>query len=234
MIAYDPIQLFDRGFGSILLPVTPPGCVLLPGTKLHPKHRGKAPGIQTQSGWTPIDLRQARYRCDSYETAKLWRDQWNANTGFACGDGYLFIDNDMGEDFSLVLREVFPEAHRKFVAEPAHKRDSFFLRIVDFVGGPVATINREMVFLQGMSAVKVSVLAQGKQSVVSGVHPETKAPYVWDRDLTSENVFTLSAEDFLARLIEVHRAGRALRVGNQNANRITSCIADTAADTGGA
>lgn len=194
---YDAIQLFDMGFGPRLLSVTPPGCVIKPGVKLLPKDRGKAPGILTQEGW--VEQSVYRHGCPDYATAKTWRDLWDANIGFAGGDGYVILDNDQGREFSAVLMALLNRPLRRYVMDPKHERDAFFLRVVDFVGDGVdeLRVRKEWSFRNGTRVAKFSILGKGKQAVIAGVHPGTGAPYAWSRELTSlDDIPVLSEEKF--------------------------------------
>jgi Family of unknown function (DUF5906) len=194
---YDAVQLFDMGFGPHMVPVTPPDCTISPSSSLHPKHRGKAPGVLTQSGWTSLDVNNAKFRCHDYATAKLWCEGWGANTGFAAGDGRAIIDNDQGEAFSLVLRRLLANPLRRYVQDPKHTRDAFFIRVIDFVGDGVPLANQELKFRNGLREAKVSILAKGKQSVIAGVHPETRSLYGWSREIASlDDIPVMTVEQF--------------------------------------
>ena len=195
--SYDAVQLYDRGFGPWLISVTPPGCVIAPSSQLRDKDRGKAPAYLTSEGWLGANVHDLARRCLDYKTAVVWRDNWGANVGFVVGSGFVIIDNDQGEEFSLVLRALFANPLRRFVLHPKHERDAFLLRVVNFVGDPEPISNIEMKFRNGTRLVRVQVLARGKQSVIAGTHPETMSPYVWDRELTSpDDVPTVSLEQF--------------------------------------
>jgi hypothetical protein len=188
MFSYDAIQLFDLGYGPRLIPVTPPDCTLSLSTSINPKHRGKAPGLPTMSGWVGLNLNDAKRRCLDYATAKLWRDEWGANLGFVAGDGFVVVDNDQGELFSRMLRAIIAkrtgqEPLRRHVADPKHTRDAFLIRVVDEKGDPVDIRSREMKLRKGVVAATVQLLGHGKQFVIAGVHPETRSPYVWEREL---------------------------------------------------
>ena len=66
-----------------------------------------------------------------------------------------------------------------------------------------------MRFRNGVRFVRVQILARGKQSVIAGIHPETKAPYAWSRELWGpDDVPTVSFEQFGALIAEfVERVG---------------------------
>jgi hypothetical protein len=208
MSSYNAIEFFDRGFGPRMVPVTPPEGDISPSSKLHPKSMGKAPGVLTQSGWTSLDVNNVKFRCHDYATAKLWCEDWGANTGFAAGDGYVVFDNDEGREFSLVLRGLLSNAPRRFVQDPKHERDAFFVRVLDFVGDGATVANAELTFRNGVRVAKLSILARGKQSVIGGVHPGTRSPYVWDRDITdiadipamTEEMFDVTVRKFIKEL----------------------------------
>ncbi len=195
--SYDAVQLYDLGFGPYLVPVTQPDCVIAPGSTLRAKDRGKAPGYLTPFGWLGASVNAPKFRCLDYKTAQTWRDTWGANVGFAVGDGFVVIDNDQGREFSRVLQGLLTNPLRRHVLEPKHERDAFFLRVIDFVGDGAPIANIEMRFRNGTRAVKVQVLARGKQSVIAGVHPETMSAYVWARELKSpDDIPTISVEQF--------------------------------------
>lgn len=205
MIFYDAVQFYDMGFGPRMISVTPPECQISPSSSLRAKDRGKAPGVLTASGWTSLDVNNPKFRCHDYPTAKLWMDGWCSNVGFVAGDGYTIIDNDEGEAFSLLLRALFPRAPRRFVQDPKHTRDAFFMRVCDFVGDGAPVVNREMVFRNGVRAVKLSILARGKQAVIGGLHPGTRTPYCWDRELDpfDASIPSISEDEFAYKLIEL-------------------------------
>jgi hypothetical protein len=208
MSSYTAIEFFDRSFGPQMVPVTPIMGDISPSSKLNPKHMGKAPGVLTQSGWTSLDVNNLKFRCHDYATAKLWCEDWGANTGFAVGDGYVVIDNDEGREFSLILRGLLSKAPRRFVQDPKHERDAFFVRVLDFVGDGAQVANAELKFRNGVRVATVQILAKGKQSVIGGTHPGTRAPYVWDRDLDdiadipamTEDFFDLTIRKFITEL----------------------------------
>jgi hypothetical protein len=223
MISYSAVQLYDKGLGPYLVPVTPPVCDLSPHSSLHPKSKGKAPGYPANSGWVSFDLNLPKHRCHDYQTAKLWGD-WGANVGFVLGDGYIAFDNDQGEIFSQIFREItrdrFP---RRFVADPKHFRDAFIVRVVDFIGEPVALPNRTLKFAKGILRTEVQILAHGKQFVVGGVHPGTRAPYVWDRELDEIPVISHDEFDEIVRKFVLEATSEGWALANPGA--------DTGADT---
>ena len=181
---YDAINLFDLGYGPRLVSVTPPDCDLAPGTQIRDKDRGKAPGYPAQDGWTGASVNDPRRRCHDYETAKLWRDGWGANTGLVAGQGLVVVDNDQGEEFSRFLRAIFPRAPRRYVLDPKHDRDAFLVRVVDGDSmEPEDVANVDLKFRNGVRAATVQILAKSKQAVIGGVHPDTRMPYAWDREL---------------------------------------------------
>jgi hypothetical protein len=191
-----------------MVPVTPPEGDISPSSKLHPKSMGKAPGMLTQSGWTSLDVNNVKFRCHDYAAAKLWCEDWGANTGFVAGDGYVVFDNDEGREFSLVLRGLLANAPRRYVQDPKHERDAFFVRVLDFVGDGAQVANAELTFRNGVRVAKLSILAKGKQSVIGGTHPGTRAPYVWDRDIAdiadipsmTEDMFDLTVKKLIKEL----------------------------------
>ena len=181
---YDAVQLFDLGYGPRIISVTPPECDLAPGTKILAKDKGKAPGYLTENGWVGASVNDPRHRCHDWATAKLWRDGWGANTGLVAGQGLGIFDNDQGEEFSHVLRALFPKAPRRFVLSPKHHRDAFLVRVVDGDSmEPEDLSNHDPKYVKGLLVAGVQILAKSKQSVIGGLHPGTRMPYAWDREL---------------------------------------------------
>ena len=219
-LQYDAIQLYDLNFGPRLVPVTPPDCDISPSSKIHPKDRGKAPGKLTPSGWVGVDVNNPKFRCLDYGVAKLWRDEWGANVGFVVGDGFIVVDNDQGESFSrifraLVLQYTLVEPLRRYVLDPRHERDAFFVRIVDFVGDGAPVANKSFKFRNGVLATEVQLLASGKQAVIAGLHPGTRSPYVWSRALEGLDQIPVMSVDkfdeFITNIfVEAQKLGWAL------------------------
>ena len=197
MHQYDAIQLYDLGFGPRLVPVTHPDCEIAPTSRIRAKDKGKAPGMLTPSGWAGVDVNNVKFRCPDYATAKLWHEGWNANVGLVAGDGFVIIDNDQGREFSQILQRLLTNPLRRYVLDPKHERDGFLVRVLDFIGEGAEVANREMLFRKGTLAAKLSILARGKQAVIAGVHPGTRSPYAWDRELEGpDQVPTLSERQF--------------------------------------
>jgi hypothetical protein len=196
MIALNPVDLFDMGFGPRMIPVVPPQA-LIGSSGLTAAALGKAPGYPTDHGWVPLNLKNPAFRCADYVTAKRWRDDWGANVGFVAGDGFVVVDNDQGVEFSEALirscNRIGLEPLRRFVADPKHKRDAFLF----FVGGQIRSSNT--VFRNGTRIGKVQLLANnGQQAVIAGTHRDTLHPYVWDRKVASiDEVPVLSEGCFL-------------------------------------
>lgn len=201
-ISYNATDFYDRDFGPYMVPVTPPGVAISPSSTLKEPSLGRAPGRLTQSGWAGINLHDPRARCLDRKTARLWDEGWGANVGFVAGDdGYVILDNDQGTEFTEVLIERFVKLGvdplRRYVLDPKHHRDAFIVRVLDFVGDPVKLASRDFQFRNGNRVGKFQILAAGKQAVISGTHRETKAPYVWDRTITSiQDVPNLSEDQF--------------------------------------
>jgi hypothetical protein len=223
MIALDPITLFDMGFGPRLVPVTVLGGKISGAGSLSEKVMGKAPGRLTPSGWVGVNVNDEKQRCHDYATAKLWKEGWGANAGFVVGDGYVVLDNDQGKEFSDVIRQTLfgigVTVLRRFVFAPKHDRDAFFLRVLDFVGDGARVLNHDLTFRKGVQEGKLQLLAQSKQSVVSGTHRDTQGPYVWEHKVDSlEDIPALSEarfyefwKEFADRLLEL---GWALAKGS--------------------
>ena len=231
---YSAVRLSDLGYGPRLISVTPPGCVISLASTIRPKDRGKCPGYLALDGWTGASVNDERRRCPDYQTAKLWDEDWRANVGLVLGDGYAAIDNDQGGEFSRILIALLGDnALRRYVLDPKHERDSFYFRVVDFAGDPAPISNIEMKFRKGTSLVRVQILARGKQSVIAGVHPETKAPYVWERELPPIEEFPkISLEQFreiLSGLVEQARAQGWLLEGAHPAPQPVSAVSAVSA-----
>jgi AAA domain len=211
------LDLFDAGWGKRLVPVTPPSCQLSPTSKVDPKNRGKAPGAPGPAGWFGVSVNDPKFRCRDLATAEQWTG-WTANAGFVAGDGYVALDNDQGEILSGIIARVCldvlgprTELLRRFVASPGHKRDAYLLRVVNFVGDPVAIGNRLLKFECTGVKSELQVLARSKQFVVAGAHPGTGAAYVLSKRVTSlADIPCVSAEQF-AQIVKSVTAGMQAR-----------------------
>ena len=58
-----------------------------------------------------------------------------------------------------------------------------------------------MVFRNGVKIAKFSVLSHGKQAVIAGIHPGTKAPYAWERELEGLDQIPVMSVDQLGNLL---------------------------------
>lgn len=202
----DPVALFDGGFGPYLVPVAPPDAIIAPGSKLNPKDRGKVPAILTSRGWSLISD-WPLYNCPDYQTAVLWRDGWGANAGLICGagSGVLDWDNDIGEEATEVLHAALRAEGvnplRRIVLDDRHKRDGFVVRVVDFVGEPDPVQSRNLTFKRGIEKSQIQILSTGRQFVVHGVHPGTRAPYAWDREIKTLADIPEIGQDGVQRIV---------------------------------
>jgi AAA domain len=202
------MDFFKAGFGPRLVSVTAPNGAISPSSTLNPKVLGKAPGRLTPAGWTSLDLNAPKFRCHDRATAETWT-RWGANAGFVAGDGYVALDNDQGKILDAIIARVCLKVLgptvkllRRFVASPGHLRSAFMLRVVDFVGDPVRVGNQTLKFECTGTKAELQVLAQGKQFVVSGVHPGTGAAYVLSRRVSSLADIPLVELDQFKRIIE--------------------------------
>ena len=87
------------------------------------------------------------------------------------------------------------------MTDPKHERDAFLVRVLDFVGDGAEIANREMLFRKGAVLAKLSVLARGKQAVIAGVHPGTRTPYVWSRELEGPDQVPMLSEGQFETLV---------------------------------
>lgn len=217
--------LFSFGFGPVLVSVTPPGGQIAPppaGGKLTPKDMGKAPGLfQPGVGWMPYDLRKSAIT--KLDHVYVVRDNWGGGFGLRAGFplGLLWLDNDQGREFSQAIEEVLRRRGlvplRRYVLSTTHHHDAFLFRLIDFAA-PAETANHELKFVKGVEEGGLQVLAHNKHAVAIGVHPGTRAPYVWNRYFDKpEDVPEIALDDwpkFYEEVVqEIESRGWALKSG---------------------
>lgn len=162
-------QWADLGYTD-LIPVTPPGAQLRPGSRLSPAVCGKAPGIRRADGWTGCPDWAIR----EFRPAVI--DSYGGNIGLRTRQ-YPAIDIDtrnprMAEVVEQVLLETIGSLPPRRIGEEPKR--SFLFRLK---GEPLSKI--QLRFEVGEQAQLVELLGDGQQMVIEGIHPRTGNPFHW-------------------------------------------------------
>jgi P4 family phage/plasmid primase-like protien len=169
-----PEALFVNGFTD-LISVVPPGAALLPSSKLAPSQLGKAPGRRTANGmWAGYDWRGTKH---TLEEVRRWTDQ-QANVGLRA-DHFPALDIDCLDEG---LARVIEDAAHGFFGATAVRTGKAPKRLLIY--RTAEPFGRMRLWIEkGETRHLVEVLGVGNQYLVHGIHPATKEPYRWDRDV---------------------------------------------------
>lgn len=177
----------QRGFDrAALLPITPPGATISPGSKLSPKVCGKAPGLCGPHGWYS-------YQWLTLPVGQAAMDTAEKNGG---GVGLLakdypaldidVLDEDLAEKVEQLAKDYLGAAPRRVGRWPK--------RLFPYKADGEVALTR-LVFHKDDQEHRVELLAKGQQYVVEGVHPVTQQPYAWDRVANANDLTEISALD---------------------------------------
>lgn len=166
-------KFWDLGY-TRLIPITPPGCDVSPNSSLarRPKDLGKAPGVRGNDYlWRGVDW-------GKLEATEADLDTWHemgAGVGVKTGQGLIVIDIDtldreLGDICGTTATKILGHAENRVGRSP--KRAKCYR-----VSEPVPY--QRLRFDGG----HVELLSDGKQFVVSGLHPATGRPYEWPRGI---------------------------------------------------
>lgn len=175
------------GYGpQRLLPIIPPGAEISERSSLHKRvgteqdPRGKTPGVKNRAGlWHSFDW--VPYEADEQDLTR-WHAM-EAGVGIKTGNGLLAIDADTtNADEARIIRDLC-ELHlgRLPVRVGRYPKALYLCRVsedyrytrVDF--GPRRP--------NGTFERRVEILTAGRQFVAHGIHPGTKQPYHWPREI---------------------------------------------------
>ncbi|KAA2235554.1 DUF3987 domain-containing protein [Salinarimonas soli] len=173
-------RLWDLGYRR-LVPIVPPDADVSPKSTLFKRldSRGKAVGIRGRDGlWRGFDWLK-------HETAEEDLDLWfemGAGVGIRTGDGFVGVDADtydaaVAEQVRACAEKHFGTLHSRIGRQPkclylVRTEPSVSYMRVEFEGS------------DGKNE-RVELLAEGRQFVAHGVHPNTRLPYTWPEGIPS-------------------------------------------------
>ena len=206
-------EAFQAGFGPYMVCVAPP--IGRPGPGASQRDMGKMPAFYRPAtkDWVPLGV--PRQRCEDFATAGLW-DQLGANIGLKCGAGWnlAFVDLDIDDPYLVALAlEVLCQKFGldipiRGVDDPNHHRVGVALRVRGVLRGATITFQD---FIGDIH--KIQVLADNLQFVAWGLHPGTRAPYVWQpqdpREFGPEGFPEVELSDLKDALDEIEEAFKA-------------------------
>jgi len=203
-------QLFNRGFTD-LVPIIPVDGELSAQSMVHPEMRGKVPGRLNKSGkWSGFDFLTHTTTTDDLDT---WQDS-GAGIGLICRR-VIAIDIDVtNEWFSKAIAAKAVQILGVAPVRVGNAPKQLLLYRLD--GEPIGG-SRTFFDSPEDSGQLVEVLAQTQQFVVQGIHPKTRKPYYWDRDLTTCELTTVSPADlarFKAEVVDLLEMLGCTRVRN--------------------
>lgn len=186
-------QLRQRGF-SDLVPIIPADGELSAGSKIEPSMRGKVPGRLNKSGkWSGFDF--LKHEATEDDLAE-WQDS-GAGVGLICRS-VIAVDIDVTDAFlsraiSNVAVKYLGDAPVRIGKAP---KQLLLYRLDD---EPLPGWRKHFTDATGEGHL-LELLGHQQQFVVRGIHPVTRAPYTWDRDLLSCELPAVTAEQ-LARFM---------------------------------
>jgi len=190
-------KLVQQGWTD-LVSVIPPEGKLLPSSKIKPESRGKVPGRFKAGGWVGYDWKNTQL--EAFDIGQI--DRHNANIGLK-SKHFPAVDIDCTDEsiakiIGNVAQEVLGNAPCRIGKPPkrllVYKTDQPFSRMRLWI-----TANKVTHL--------VEILADGQQFVIGGIHPATKKPYRWDKNLTElkpENLTAITKDQidtFFDRLV---------------------------------
>lgn len=201
----NPFRVFwDLGYRR-LVPIVPPDAELSPRSSLskNPGCRGKAVGVRSHDGWTS-------YNWTKHEATEDDLDRWHttgAGVGIKMGeqrDGtwLLGIDADtLNREWAAIIAE---DVFSRFGVPPKRigkaPKALYLIRVdaeVRYTRAEFGELNE-----RGTLAERVEILAEGRQAVVSGVHPGTRQPYRWTESLVPFDELPVGSAAAVADLLE--------------------------------
>lgn len=172
-------EFWDRGYGSALISVIPPGAPLLPGSKMQASSLGKAPGIRYPGGW-------AGYNWRKHAATLADIEKWTAD-GASFGlraDEFPGLDIDcmdpeLADQIEALAFLTFGTTWVRYGRRP--KR---LLMYRQHQGQPITRM-RLWLEREGASHL-VELLGVGQQYLVAGTHPVTEKPYEWSEEIPAD------------------------------------------------
>lgn len=159
----------ERGYDT-LVSIAPPGADI--------DDAGKTPArLDTRTGKWFAPKGWTEYRVDPSDL-DAW-EKWGANLGLVNRGQFFILDIDAYDEDRAGLIErtakaMFGPAPRRVGEWP---KRTLLYRAAELIPG------RNISYAEGDRTDQVQILGKGKQTVVQGIHPKTKAPFQWDQDL---------------------------------------------------
>jgi len=176
-------RLHELGWPD-LLPIIPPDAKMHPNSKIPESARGKSPGVRTSVNGEPVWMGLGQWRHVPFGEAQAneW-EQWEANLGIRC-NRVAAIDSDITDaklaqslhEALMQLDTALKGDRRRYGAFP---KWTWIFRVTE----PIGSWRLRFRTKAGVEHA-VEILGDGKQTVISGIHPRTKKPYVWSTEPT--------------------------------------------------
>lgn len=177
------------GYGPArLLPIIPPDAAVSERSSLHKRvgteqdPRGKTPGVKNRAGeWHSFDW--VPYEADEHDLTR-WHAM-GAGVGIKTGNGLIAIDadtDDLAE--AAIVRDVIEARLGKLPIRVGRYPKALYLCRVD---GDYRYTRVDFGARRpnGTYEKRVEILSTGRQFVAHGVHPATRQPYSWPRDIVA-------------------------------------------------
>lgn len=183
----NPFLAFQALGYTRLVPIIPPDAKISEKSTLFKRlntpqdGRGKTPGVRNRDGlWSGFDW--LPYEADDRDLER-WSNM-GAGVGIKTGDGLILIDADtMNEDHARTIRDAIRDQLGDMPVRVGNYPKAGYLCRVDgpFQYSRVEFGNRDD---RNRLLERVEILSDGRQFVAEGVHPKTKRPYTWPKELT--------------------------------------------------
>jgi len=193
-------QFWKLGY-TRLVPIIPPSAEISENSSLLKRKdaRGKAVGVRGRNGrwfgfdWLPHEATE--------EDLTRWHEM-RAGAGIKTGGELIFIDADtLNEDHARIIRDAVESACGLLPARVGrYPKVGYPIRVSE----PVRYSRIEFGQLDDRGALdsRVEILSEGRQFVAHGIHPVTKSPYYWPRELVSFDKLPVVTPVQLTHLLE--------------------------------
>ncbi|MFK3857808.1 AAA family ATPase [Agrobacterium pusense] len=183
----NPFLAFQALGYTRLVPIIPPDAKVSEKSTLFKRlntpqdGRGKTPGVRNRDGlWSGFDW--LPYEADDRDLER-W-GAMGAGVGIKTGDGLILIDADtMNEEHARTIRDAIRDQLGDMPVRVGNYPKAGYLCRVDgpFQYSRVEFGNRDE---RNRLLERVEILSDGRQFVAEGIHPKTKRPYTWPKELT--------------------------------------------------
>lgn len=182
----NPFLAFQALGYTRLVPIIPPDAKVSEKSTLFKRlntpqdGRGKTPGVRNRDGlWSGFDW--LPYEADDRDLER-W-GAMGAGVGIKTGDGLILIDADtMNEEHARTIRDAIRDQLGDMPVRVGNYPKAGYLCRVDgpFQYSRVEFGNRDE---RNRLLDRVEILSDGRQFVAEGIHPKTKRPYTWPKEL---------------------------------------------------